>query len=129
MKKKLIAVSLAGALCLGAAAAQASPTKRFDPATKSCRIFTQQSLWKGYKAFTGFCKSCHYRGNDRGAKFLHTESKTMRGWNRVFEKRYPECAKAGVWDKLGEEKLRLVNDYLFKKAADTYDPYDAYDCG
>ncbi len=130
MKKKVLSVCVGGLLCLGlAAVVSASPTKRYDPATKSCRFFTQQTLWKGYQGFRNFCKTCHYKGNDKGAKFLHTESKTMKGWNRVFSTRYPQCAKNGTWDKLQPQDLQFINDYLYKKAADTYDPYDAYDCG
>ncbi len=109
--------------------AGASPVKRCDSVTKTCRIFTHDSLWEGYKLFRSNCKSCHYRGNKKGAKFLYTESKVRKGWNRVFAKKYPSCAKDGSWQEMTAEQLARVNDYLFKNAADTYDPYDASDCG
>ncbi len=109
--------------------AEASPTKRCDKITKICRIFTHETLWDGYKLFRSNCKSCHYRGNKKQAKFLYTESKVRKGWNRVFDEKYTPCAKDGSWGKLTTEQLARINDYLFKNAADTYDPYDATDCG
>ncbi|NOX24534.1 MAG: hypothetical protein GXP59_00115 [Deltaproteobacteria bacterium] len=108
--------------------AAASPTKRCDEVTKTCRIFTHASLWEGYNLFRNDCKKCHYQGSKK-AKFLYTESKVRKGWNRVFDERYPACAKDGSWGKLTAEQIARVNDYLFKNAADTYDPYDATDCG
>lgn len=107
----------------------ASPRKRFDPATQSCRVFTQNTLWDGYESFQNSCKSCHFTGNDKGAKFLHSETKVMKGWNRVFAERYPECAKKGYWDNVEQEQLMRINDYLYAHAADSYNPYDAADCG
>ncbi len=109
--------------------AEASPVKRYDSATKSCRIFAHATLWEGYTIFRSNCKSCHFRGNNKGAKFLYTESKGRKGWNRVFSQKYTKCAKDGSWGKLSAEQIARVNDYLYKNAADTYDPYDASDCG
>lgn len=109
--------------------AGSSPRKRLDDATQVCRIFTQNTLWDGYKEFENSCKNCHYTGNKQGASFLHTESKTMKGWNRVFATRYPECAKKGYWGNIESEQLMRLNDYLYSKAANSYDPYDAADCG
>jgi len=89
---KRVVVSMLGifaVFCLFALEVDASPTKRCDETTGTCRIFTHKSLWEGFKVFRHTCKSCHHRGNDKHAKFLHTESKTMKGWNRVFAKRYP----------------------------------------
>ena len=111
---------------------QASPKKRLDEATQICRILTfQNSGWvsEGSKIFARSCKSCHTRDNDKGATFLHSESKTMTAWNRVFLEKYPQCAKGGKWDNLSKEELLKVNDYLFRNAANTYDPNDADDCG
>jgi cytochrome c553 len=111
---------------------QASPKKRLDEATQVCRILTfQNSGWasEGSRIFTESCKSCHTRGNDQGATFLHSESKSMAAWNRVFYERYPQCARDGRWDNLSDEDLRKLNDYLFRNAANTYDPNDADDCG
>jgi hypothetical protein len=109
--------------------ASSSPRKRLDEASKVCRIFTQTTLWDGYKTFQNSCKNCHFTGNDQGAPFLHTESKTMKGWNRVFGTRYPECAQKGYWGAIEQEQLMRLNDYLFVKAANSYNPYDAADCG
>jgi len=103
--------------------AQARPKTRFDATTQTCRILNRGQLdWdsqpygEGGKVFREFCKSCHTRDNDKGAPFLHSESKTSEGWNRVFAKRYPKCAKDGTWDALTQEQLLKVNDYLFRFA-------------
>lgn len=111
---------------------QATPKKRLDEATQVCRILTfQNSGWasEGSKIFAKSCKSCHTRDNDKGATFLHSESKTMKAWNRVFLEKYPQCAKDGQWDDLSADQLLKLNDYLFRNAANTYDPNDADDCG
>ena len=117
-------------LFVSASFSSASPTKRFDPTTNTCRIFNFDTAWwgTGSKIFQQNCKSCHYRGNDKGAKFLYTESKSPRAWNRVFFKKYPECAKDGSWNLDLQEQL-VLNDFLYKYGADTYDAYDANDCG
>ena len=129
MKKLGISLTLIVLSFVFISEAISSPRKRLDPTTKVCRIFTQNTLWDGYKTFKNSCKNCHYRGNDKGANFIHTESKTMKGWNRVFAQRYPQCAKDGYWDKIDPEQLMRLNDYLFSKASNTYDPWDAADCG
>jgi len=111
---------------------QASPKKRFDQASQVCRILTfQNSGWvsEGSRIFTESCKTCHSRDNDQGASFLHSEAKTKTAWNRVFYEKYPQCAKDGYWDKLSQDDLMKLNDYLFRNAANTYDPNDADDCG
>jgi len=129
MRRFRVVFMMVSALLLVSALVWASPTKRLDPGTQMCRIFTQPNLWQGYEIYTTSCKSCHFTGNAKGASFLYTESKIMKGWNRVFWKKYPKCAKDGSWDNLTEEQLQLVNDYLYRYAADSYDPYDANDCG
>ena len=111
---------------------QATPKKRLDEATQVCRILTfHNSGWvsEGSKIFARSCKNCHSRDNDKGAKFLYSESKTMKGWNRVFLDKYPQCAKDGLWADLSKDDLMKLNDYLFRNAANTYDPNDAEDCG
>lgn len=111
---------------------QATPKKRLDEATQVCRILTfQNSGWvsEGSKIFAASCKGCHNRENDQGAPFLYSESKTMKGWNRVFFEQYPQCAKEGYWAGLSKDDLVKLNDYLFRNAANTYDPNDADDCG
>src|SRR5210317_2062828 len=98
---------------------EATPKKRFDEQTQTCRILDfYNSGWvsEGSKIFSESCKNCHYRDNDKGAKFLHSESKTMKGWNRVFFKKYPQCAKDGYWADLTPDDLLKLNDYLFRNA-------------
>ena len=118
-------------LVAGVSQGQASPKKRFDQTTQTCRIFDKDSLWwgEGAKIFKKSCKSCHFRGNDEGAPFLYSESKSPRAWNRVFFKKYPACAKDGSWGNLALNDQLLLNDYLYRNGADTYDPNDADDCG
>ena len=128
----VMAVMLAAIFILGLTRAEASPRKRLDERTQVCRILTfYNSGWasEGSKIFEESCKKCHHRGNDKGATFLYSESKTMKGWNRVFFERYPKCAKDGEWANLSEEQILKLNDYLYKNAANTYDANDAEDCG
>jgi hypothetical protein len=127
----LIMTALLAVFCLPATG-QATPKKRFDEETQTCRILDfYNSGWvsDGSRIFAESCKNCHSRDNDKGAKFLHSESKTMKGWNRVFYKKYPQCARDGYWAKLAPDDLLKLNDYLFRNAANTYDPVDAEDCG
>ncbi|MBU0480854.1 MAG: cytochrome c [Proteobacteria bacterium] len=110
----------------------ATPKERYDEVTQTCRFLDfYNSGWvsEGSKIFTQSCKNCHFQGNDKGAPFLYSESKTMKGWNRVFATRYPACAASGAWDGISKEDLIKVNDYLFRNAANTYDANDADDCG
>ena len=107
----------------------ASPAKRYDEATKTCRTFDQDSFWwgSGAKTFRTTCKSCHTREGEGG--FLYAESKTSRAWNRVFFEKYPKCAQDGSWDSLTMDELLKLNDYLYRFGAFTYDANDANDCG
>jgi len=128
----VLAAMLAATLLIGLAKAEASPRKRLDERTQVCRILDfYNSGWvsEGSKIFEESCKKCHYQGNDKGAPFLYSESKSMKGWNRVFFERYPRCAKNGEWASLSEEQIQKLNDYLYRNAANTYDPNDAADCG
>jgi len=116
--------------------ADARPGKRFDEGTQMCRIIADGQLdWEsdhwgtGAVKFKEVCKSCHTRGNDKGAPFLYMESYGSEGWNRVFAKRRVPCKLDGSWDVLNQEELLLVNDYLYRNANDTYDPNDADSCG
>lgn len=127
-----LAIAMAMVLIFGLTAAQATPGKRFDERTQSCRILNfYNSGWvsAGSKIFKTSCQSCHFQGNDQGAPFLHSESKSMKAWNRVFFERYPKCAKTGAWAKLSEDELQKLNDFLFRNAANTYDANSAADCG
>ena len=106
---------------------EARPEKRLDPVTQTCRVFTFEGNWSGYKTFQNSCKSCHSRGNDKGAPFLFTESKTSEGWNRVFAKRYPVCARNGSWQGLEKSDILFLNDYLYANGLGSYDANT--DCG
>ena len=117
--------------------AEARPRFRFDERTGLCRFiakspldFESESWGTGGKKFREVCKSCHSRDNESGAPFLHAESYTSEAWNRIFFKRRKKCARDGSWDgALSQEELLLVNDYLYRNGAWTYDPNDADSCG
>jgi len=123
---------VAAILGLGVTSAPASPNKRFDERTQACRVLDfYNSGWvsEGSKIFHASCQSCHAQGNNQGAPFLYSESKSMKAWNRVFFERYPKCAKTGAWAKLSDDDLEKLNDYLYHNAANTYDANTAADCG
>ncbi len=127
-----VALAVAASLWFGPTSAQASPGKRIDERTQACRVLDfYNSGWvsAGAKIFKASCQSCHFQGNDQGAPFLHSESKSMKAWNRVFTERYPQCAKTGAWAKLSDDDLQRLNDFLYRNAANTYDANSAADCG
>jgi hypothetical protein len=131
MGKAGMAALVALALIFGGAVmVQAAPNKRLDPGTQTCRILGFDSMWwgEGAKIFRNNCKSCHFRGNDKGAPFLYAESKSPEAWNRVFFQKYPQCARDGSWGELSQNDQLLLNDYLYRNGANTYNPYSA-DCG
>lgn len=121
MKRFLVVATMVFCVTAAASPLFAKSGKRFDPTSATVRELTFANLQDGYRLFREVCKSCHHRGNDQGAKFLHTESKSMRAWNRVFAQRYPTCAKSGAWETLSKEDLLKINDYLFANAVDTVD--------
>ena len=130
MKNTIILSLVLFALVLLATTLHARPSKRFDERTQTCRVLSYGQLdwdsepWgRGGQKFKEVCKSCHFKGNDKGATFLHAESKSSKGWNRVFTKRRAQCAKDGSWAVLTEEEIQLVNDYLFRNSADSFDPF------
>lgn len=111
--------------------ANARPAHRFDAFTNTCRDLSHgQADWdsrpwgEGGKLFTEICKSCHSRNNNKNAPFLWVESKTSKGWNRVFYKKYPKCAKNGSWKDLTIDQQQKLNDYLYRFAADSQDASD-----
>ncbi len=116
-------VLIAGMSVVVAEAGQNSPNYRFDPVTQKSRELVFKNTWAGYKTFRNVCKSCHFRGNDKGAPFLYTESKSMKGWTRVFVEKYPKCARDGSWKGLSENELLQLNDYLFTNARDANNPF------
>jgi len=108
------------------------PRYRFDQGSQLCRDLTfSNSSWvsEGSALFQKSCKTCHYRGNDKGARFLQSESLTPKGWSRVFFEKYPKCAQDGSWGNLDKEQLLKVNDYLFRNAYGTWDPNSDESCG
>jgi len=80
----------------------------------------QESV-SGYRIFRSVCKRCHTRENGK-APFLHAESKTPRGWERVFRDRYPRCARDGSWNGLSEKEVQQLRTYLKINGRDTFDP-------
>jgi len=102
---------------------------RFDPATQTSRALEFKNTFDGYKLYKSNCKSCHFRGNERGARYMNEDSRTMMGWNAVFYRKNVQCAKDGAWAKLSAEELMFINDYLYSKAYDTWDPRSAKSCG
>lgn len=128
--QKIIAAAVCGMILHGLGGmAQARPSKRLDPATQTCRVFTPAAIEEGRDLFRSECKNCHSRNNTVGARFIHSESLISKAWNRVFFQRYPACAKDGSWASLSDEQLRRVNDYLFMNSADAYNPNSGKDCG
>lgn len=111
--------------------AEAKDLKRYDKGTDSCRILGGDSMWygKGRQLFVERCKSCHTRTNDKGAPFLHAESKVPNAWDRVFYQKYPACAKQGAWNGITMQELLVLNDFLWRFGATTYDPRDESKCG
>lgn len=110
----------------------AATSKRFDMGSGMCReLDFNNSGWvsEGRALFQNNCKSCHRRGNDKGARFLETESTTSEGWNRVFYRRDAKCAKDGSWASLTKEQLLKLNDYLYWNGYGTYDANTAERCG
>ncbi len=121
-------IGAVAALALSFSVASASPSKRYDATTKTCRSLTQENDLEGYKVFRRVCKECHNLTGEDG-RFLYSESKGGNAWNRVFAEKYPKCAKTGAWDKLSLEDQLKLNDFLVRTGADAYDPHDAKDCG
>lgn len=129
MRKMIIACML---VAVSASFALARPGHRFDSTTNSCRSFADGAAefasrpWgEGGKIFRSTCKSCHTRDNKVGATFLWVESKSSKGWNRVFAERKVVCVRDGAWDTLTMEQLLSLNDYLFRFALNSGDMFDS----
>ena len=110
----------------------ARPAHRFDAATNTCRDLSKgQADWdsrpwgEGGKLFRKVCKSCHNRKNDMGAPFLWAESKTSKGWNRVFFKKKSNCAKNGSWQNITLKQQLKLNDYLYRFSSNSLDANDS----
>jgi len=114
------------------ASVSATPKKRYDKTTGTCRVLNSGPLeWEtlpwgqGGKAFKQVCKSCHSRNNDQQAPFLWEESKTSKGWNRIFATKRVKCAQDGSWEKLSGDQLLMVNDYLYRWSSTSLDRNDS----
>ncbi len=101
--------------------ASATPGKRHDAVTDTCRTITADNVQQGYRLFKDNCKACHNRKNDQ-VSFLYNESKTPKAWDRVFFKRYPQCARDGSWENLHLYDQLKIHDYLYATGAGTYGP-------
>jgi hypothetical protein len=121
MKQILIGILCFFILAGTSISLKAAPKKRLDSRTGTCRVLSSGPLeweslpWgKGGKGFKQVCKSCHTRSNKIEAPFLWEESKTAKGWNRVFATQRAKCAQDGSWAKLSDDELLMVNDYLYR---------------
>lgn len=121
MRQLVICILCISALALTSISASARPKKRYDEKTKSCRVLNVGPLnWEslpwgqGGKGFKQVCKSCHNRDNEKNAPYLWEESKSSKGWNRIFATMRVKCARDGSWSTLSDEQLQMVNDYLYR---------------
>lgn len=131
MFKTLLILSLLTVSTVFVSQAIARPGHRFDTTSNSCRDFSSGELeWDsrswgvGGKTFQKVCKSCHHRDNDKGATFLWVESKTSKGWNRVFAQKKVKCANDGSWAAMTLSQQLKLNDYLFRFAFASADAND-----
>lgn len=132
MKQLCIGILCVFILTATSLSVSATPKKRYDSKTGTCRVLSSGPLeWEslpwgqGGKAFKQVCKSCHTRDNTKDAPFLWEESKTSRGWNRIFAKMRTECATDGSWSELSDEQLLMVNDYLYRWSSNSLSRNDS----
>lgn len=132
MKQFLISTLCLFVFLATAQSISATPKTRFDKKSGTCRILSSGPLewaslpWgEGGKGFKQVCKSCHTRGNDKGARYLYEESKSSKGWNRIFASMRAKCANDGSWATLSEDQLLMVNDYLYRWSATSLDRNDS----
>ena len=132
MKQLLIGFICIFTLTTTVISTSATPKKRFDEGTGTCRVLNSNPLeWEslpwgiGGKGFKQVCKSCHTHDNTVGATYLWEESKTSKGWNRVFVSKRAECAQDGSWSKLSSDELLMVNDYLYRWSSTSLDRNDS----
>lgn len=128
-KKTILFITAALVTVAMASILHARPTKRFDERTQMCRLLDKGPLaWEseswglGGKKFKEVCKSCHSKDSNSGAPFLYAGSYGSERWNKVFAKRKVECAKNGSWDVLTEDEIQIVNDFLYRNAAQSNSP-------
>jgi mono/diheme cytochrome c family protein len=76
---------------------------------------------KGKYTFRKSCRTCHIDGGS--AEALSPDSKTMKQWQRLFEKgKYKKLDCKAEWDKLSEDQLADIYAYLYKHAYDSPTP-------
>jgi len=100
----------------------------YSPGSLSNRPMEYKNLRQGYLLFRSNCKTCHTRDNDKDAPFLCSDSKTMKGWNRVFARENAAAEKQGCLKDLSKEELMDLNDYLYTHAIDAKNPHDDLEC-
>ncbi len=123
----LTAIGISLSFLIVAPMVLARPSQRLDSVTQTTRIFSPETIEEGRELFKSVCKRCHTNDNAFGAPFLHSESKSSKEWNRIFEKRYPACANDGSWIKLSAEQIMRINDFLFMNASDSFNPQSGKD--
>ncbi|ABM01381.1 cytochrome c [Shewanella amazonensis] len=74
---------------------------------------------KGKHLYKKECKTCHSKGDAAGE--LTPMSKTMAQWDRFFEKDMHK-GKPEVFQKLSEQELKDVQQFLYDHAADSDQP-------
>jgi hypothetical protein len=114
-----------------AEAAEKEKETCFPSGRSYIEIFSVPVHMSGYNMWNKFCKSCHNRSEDSEGPFLTTEFRTRKGWDRVFKKRWPDCAKEGTWDSKTELEILNLRDYLFYNAGGLEDPrseWNAIEC-
>jgi mono/diheme cytochrome c family protein len=74
---------------------------------------------KGKYLYKKSCKSCHVDGEEGGV--LTPLSKTMRQWDRFFEKDGHK-AKADAWKQFSEQDIKDIQQFLFDHAVDSDQP-------
>lgn len=72
---------------------------------------------KGKHLYKKSCKTCHSAGDEAGE--LTPMSKTMKQWDRVFEKKKHD---QDAWKDLSEQDLKDINQFLYDFAADSPQP-------
>lgn len=122
MNKKIVGFLLIVGSMLLFSLASAEESSYFSPGSQSNRTIEAQNVRQGYLLFKNNCKTCHTQDNDINAPFLCANSKTMKGWNRVFAGENPIAEKHGCLKNLSKEELKDLNDYLYTYASDGSKP-------
>ena len=127
--KMMILFSAVFSVLLGLSFVNAGQDSLYEPGSASGREPTFKNIRSGYTLFRENCKTCHYRNNDAGASFLCPDSKTMKGWNRVFTGGNSKVEEKGCLKGLSKEQQMDLNDFLYTHASDARNPHDDLECG